>query len=263
VTGSILGDEAYFDTRRTAPGWRSWYYIRESAPLSALAADGARYRGRVSHSPALAAAAAFRATLIGAGVRVAGGARLGRVGSEELELASIESPTLLQIVRIVNRDSDNFTAEVLLKHLGAATTGRGTTAAGAGVVTRTLRDALVPVAGVRIVDGSGLSLSDRLTANALVAILAAAWRDPALRAPFLSTLAVAGRTGTLRRRLRGTPAAGQVLAKTGTTRQSCALAGYVGGRYAFAVLQNGAPVSTSWSRTAQDRFVTVLARQKR
>ena len=56
------------------------------------------------------------------------------------------------------------------------------------------------------------------------------------------------------------PAAGRVYAKTGTTSISSALAGYVGGRYAFAVLTNGDPVSSWWARRAQDRFVTVLAR---
>jgi D-alanyl-D-alanine carboxypeptidase len=54
--------------------------------------------------------------------------------------------------------------------------------------------------------------------------------------------------------------AGKVFAKTGTTARSSALAGYVNGRYAFAVLQNGSPVSSWWARRAQDRFVTVLAK---
>jgi serine-type D-Ala-D-Ala carboxypeptidase/endopeptidase (penicillin-binding protein 4) len=260
VTGSIVGDESYFDARRTAPGWRSSYYVNQSAPLSALVVDRARSGGRVSHQPALAAAAGFRAALVAAGVQVAGGSRLGRAETEEIELADIASPPLLQLVRTVNRNSDNFTAEQLLKHLGATVTGRGTTPAGAAVVTRTLREAGVPLAGTRVVDGSGLSLENRLTADALVGILRAAWGDPALRGPIVSSLAVAGQSGTLKSRLRGTPAAGRVFAKTGTTRLACTLAGYVGDRYAFAVLQNGAPVSYAWSRIAQDRFVTALAR---
>jgi D-alanyl-D-alanine carboxypeptidase/D-alanyl-D-alanine-endopeptidase (penicillin-binding protein 4) len=113
--------------------------------------------------------------------------------------------------------------------------------------------------GVRIVDGSGLSLLDRLTADALVSLLRAVWEDPFLRPGFLGTLAVSGQSGTLRRRLRTAPAVGQVFAKTGTTSLSSALSGYVAGRYAFAVLQNGPPLSPWWSRRAQDRFVTVLA----
>ena len=57
------------------------------------------------------------------------------------------------------------------------------------------------------------------------------------------------------------PVRGAVLAKTGTTSESSALSGYVKGRFAFAVLQNGRPVSLFWARRAQDRFATVLARQ--
>jgi serine-type D-Ala-D-Ala carboxypeptidase/endopeptidase (penicillin-binding protein 4) len=262
VAGPVVGDESFFDQRRTAPGWRPSFYIRQSAPLSALVVDRARYRGAVSRQPALAAAAAFRAALVAAGVQVAGGAGVGRAHAEADELARLASPPLAHLVRTVNRQSDNFTAEQLLKHLGAVASGRGTTPAGAAVVTRTLRETGIPLAGVRIVDGSGLSLENRLTADALVGILVAAWENPFLRGPVLSSLAIAGQNGTLRRRLVGTPAAGRVFAKTGTTREACTLAGFVGGRYVFAVLQNGAPVSTHWARVAQDRFVTTLARQQ-
>jgi D-alanyl-D-alanine carboxypeptidase len=80
-----------------------------------------------------------------------------------------------------------------------------------------------------------------------------------VRSVMLSTLAVSGRRGTLERRLLGPRVAGRVVAKTGTTAIASGLAGYVNGRYAFATLQNGSPVSWWWARTAQDRFVKVLA----
>jgi D-alanyl-D-alanine carboxypeptidase/D-alanyl-D-alanine-endopeptidase (penicillin-binding protein 4) len=258
VTGPIVGDESFFDTRRTAPGWKSWYYVNESPPLSALTVDRARYDGRVSASPALAAAELFRRALAEAGVATPAGATVGTPAAEA-ELASVSSPPLLELLRAVNRKSDNFTAEILLKHLGAVRGAGGTTRAGAAVVRRALADAGVSLGGVRIVDGSGLSLHDRLTADALVDILAAAWADPLLRGSFLASLAVAGRNGTLEDRLREPPARGHVFAKTGTTSLASALSGYVAGRWAFAVLQNGPPLSSWWARRAQDRFVTVLA----
>ena len=96
-----------------------------------------------------------------------------------------------------------------------------------------------------------------MTAASLVALHHAAWEDPSTRATFTPTLAVAGVSGTLRRRL--VSLRGRVLAKTGTTNAASTLAGYVGGRFAFAVLHNGRPVSTKWARRAQDRFVLVLA----
>jgi D-alanyl-D-alanine carboxypeptidase len=51
VTGRLVGDESYFDSRRTAPGWKSWFFINESPPLSALTVDRGRYRGRTSRNP--------------------------------------------------------------------------------------------------------------------------------------------------------------------------------------------------------------------
>jgi D-alanyl-D-alanine carboxypeptidase/D-alanyl-D-alanine-endopeptidase (penicillin-binding protein 4) len=115
------------------------------------------------------------------------------------------------------------------------------------------------MAGVRIADGSGLSSLNRLTVAALVAILEAAWTDPTVRRPFLAALPVAGLSGTLSDRMRRPPARGNVAAKTGTTREASGLSGFVRSRYAFAVLQNGNPISYWWARVAQDRFATVLA----
>jgi D-alanyl-D-alanine carboxypeptidase/D-alanyl-D-alanine-endopeptidase (penicillin-binding protein 4) len=118
----------------------------------------------------------------------------------------------------------------------------------------------VPLAGVRIADGSGLSSLDRATAASLVAIVLAGNADPTIRGAFLGSLAVAGVDGTLAHRLQSAPARGRVIAKTGTTNRASALTGFVRGRYAFAVVHNGAPVSSYWARVAQDRFATALAR---
>jgi D-alanyl-D-alanine carboxypeptidase/D-alanyl-D-alanine-endopeptidase (penicillin-binding protein 4) len=148
---------------------------------------------------------------------------------------------------------------MVVKALGAEVGAGGTTAAGVGIVVRELTEAGIPLAGVRIVDGSGLSLSDRLTARALAALLVAAWNDVDLRNPFWASLPIAGINGTLEKRLRKPPARGTVRAKTGTTSRASTLSGYVGDRYGFAVLQNGSPVSTWSARKAQDRFATALA----
>ena len=194
------------------------------------------------------------------GVRVAGGAVLGAAGAKAIPLASVDSPTLAAIVDYMDRVSDNFTAEMLLKELGAVQADHGTTAAGVGVVTGLLAQAGVPMTGVRIVDGSGLSLLDRMTAGALASLLTVMWNDPDVRPELLASLPVAGRTGTLADRMRGGAATGIVRAKTGTTDNASALSGFVGDRYVFSILQNGWPISSSWARTAQDRFATVLAR---
>jgi D-alanyl-D-alanine carboxypeptidase/D-alanyl-D-alanine-endopeptidase (penicillin-binding protein 4) len=148
---------------------------------------------------------------------------------------------------------------MLLKELGAVQGSRGTTAAGVGVVTGLLAQAGVPLDGVRLVDGSGLSLLDRLTPAALASLLSTMWNDVEVRLELVSSLPLAGRTGTLHDRMRAGAATGVVRAKTGTTSNASALSGYAGDRYVFSILQNGWPISWSWARLAQDRFATVLA----
>jgi serine-type D-Ala-D-Ala carboxypeptidase/endopeptidase (penicillin-binding protein 4) len=259
VTRGVFGDESFFDARRTGAGWKSWFYVNECPPLSALTVDRGRYYGRSSPQPALAAALLLRDALRRAGVTVTG-AGIGRERADDVPLATVESAPLSEIVRWMGRVSDNFTAEILLKHLGGATDGApGTSARGAAVVRAALSEAGVPLAGTRFIDGSGLSSLDRLTTRALAALLRAAWADPEVRPAFIASLPVAGINGTLAKRMRMPPARGNVQAKTGTTSLASALSGYVRHRYAFSVLQNGSPVSTLWARRAQDRFATALA----
>jgi D-alanyl-D-alanine carboxypeptidase/D-alanyl-D-alanine-endopeptidase (penicillin-binding protein 4) len=258
VTGRIVGDERHFDSQRTAPGWKPWFLGVESPPISALSVDDVDVRG--ANESAAAAARAFEAALERRGVQVRGRATAGRTPAEAFPLAQDLSDPLSEIVRHMNRESDNFVSEMLIKELGAAVAREGSTAAGGEVVRAALADAGVPVAGVRIVDGSGLSRLDRLTAQALVAILRAGEADPDIRDAFIDSLAVAGVSGTLEKRLDRRVTRGRVIAKTGTTSQASALAGFVRRRYVFAILQNGSPVPYWSARAAQDRFVTVLAR---
>ena len=259
VDGAVIADESWFDARRTAPGWRPSFYIYESPPLSALVVDRGRYQGRTSATPALAAGSLLRQSLERAGVKVSGRTRRGMLTTSGLPLARDVSEPLADVVRFMGRESDNYTAEMLVKQLGATYAGAGTTAAGARVIRGALGEAGVPLAGVRLADGSGLSGLDRLTAAAVVALLEAGLAAGELRDAFLQSLAVAGVNGTLEDRMEKRPARGQVIAKTGTTRTASALSGFVRDRYVFAVLQNGRPISTYWARIAQDRFATALA----
>lgn len=258
VAGSVVGDEGHFDTQRTARGWKPSFLGVESPPLSALVVDGVAIRG--ANSSAAAAAAALSTALERRGVLVSGAPRTGRAPTDTRQLAADHSARLKTIVLHMNRESDNFVAEMVLKELGAGVSKRGSTASGARVVQEALAQSSVPVEGVRIVDGSGLSGHDRLTARALVILLRTVGRDPELGDDFVASLPVAGISGTLRNRLAQRPTLGRVAAKTGTTSRACALAGFVGRRYAFAILQNGSPLSYWSARAAQDRFVTVLAR---
>ena len=258
VRGRVVGDETHFDANRSARGWRPSFVGLESSPLSALSVDEVEFRG--ANESAAAAARAFAVALDRRGVAVSGAATAGSVPPEVLPLAQDLSEPLADIVRRMNSESDNFVSEMVLKELGAAVERHGSTAAGSRVVREALADAEVPMGGVRIVDGSGLSRLDRLTARSLVAILQAGAEDPEVRDAFLTSLAVAGVSGTLEDRLDRRVTRGRVIAKTGTTSRASALAGFVRRRYVFAILQNGSPVPYWSARQAQDRFVTVLAR---
>ena len=258
IEGRVFGDDSRYDAKRDVIGWKSSYLGLESRPISALSV--AKIPLTAPNGSAIAAARAYVDALERRGVAVTGNAGARRAPAGAYSIAFDLSEPLSLLLRRVNGDSDNYVAEMLLKELGATASKRGSSAAGARVVRRTLRELGVPLAGVRLADGSGLSRFDRLTAEALVAMLRVGAADPSSGRAFVASLAVAGVSGTLERRLGTRPTHGRVRAKTGTTRRASALAGFVGRRYVFAILQNGAPISYWTAREAQDRFVTILAR---
>ena len=259
VTGHLFADESWFDTVRTAPGWKASFFLEECPPLSALVADGDLVGNRFALSPAISAAAKFRQALRAAGVTT-GGISLRKAPAGATPLAQVNSDPLSDILTEMDHNSDNYVAELLLKDLGAEVGTGGTTPAGDAVVIRSLAAAGISLAGVQIVDGSGLSLDDRLTARAVTSVLLLSWRDPDMRNVLWNALPVAGVSGTLQHRLLDGPAHGAVRAKTGTTDAASALSGYASARYAFSILQNGEPVSFYYARLAQDRVAQALAR---
>ena len=260
VSGRILGDETWFDTRRTGLGWKPQFYLHESPALSALIVNRG-WTGRYETTrPALTAAQLFRRDLRRAGVTMHGGAALGVASDGAAPLAQVQSAPLSVLVRHMDVYSDNFYAEMLLKEVGAVQGNYGSAAAGVAVERQLLRDAGVPLGGVRMVDGSGLSLLDRWTSLGLATLLQTMWQDEDLRPYLLPALPVAGETGTLVHRMRTGPAHGLVRAKTGTTANASSLSGFVGDRYAFSILENGSPVRVLNAEASQNRFAQVLAR---
>jgi D-alanyl-D-alanine carboxypeptidase/D-alanyl-D-alanine-endopeptidase (penicillin-binding protein 4) len=249
VTGSLVADESRFDSKRSGPGWKAGFVPFESQALSALAIPGV--------SDAAGTARLFREALARAGVLVAGPTKVARAGG--WPIAVRWSPPFAEILRHMDVVSDNFTAELVLKQLGAVVARQGTTAAGAQVVRSVLAAHAVPLANVRVADGSGLSGLDRMTPKALVTILQRGWADREIRSVLFGVLPVSGRDGTLQARMGRPPARGNVRAKTGTLNGVSALSGYVRERYAFAVLVNAPGLSSYTAHAAQDRFATVLA----
>ncbi len=259
VTGGIVADEHFFDTKRMGPGWKPSYYKEECPPLTALIVARGKVNGHTVDDPALMTARAFRTTLEKIGVNVVRGVVRAKVKATAARLADVYSPKIMTIVRAMNLDSDNFYAEMLLKEIGALHGTRGSSAAGAVVVRRVLKQRGVPLAGVQVRDGSGLSRLDRWPAKSVASLLRSAWADTVISSIFYASLPTAGVSGTLADRMERAPARSRVHAKTGTTLAASALSGYVKKKFVFSILQNGSPVSSTRARASQDRVGQILA----
>jgi serine-type D-Ala-D-Ala carboxypeptidase/endopeptidase (penicillin-binding protein 4) len=258
VTGKVYGDESYFDSLRGEPSsGYAWDPFLEG-DLSALAFNrGETGNEQGSHAPAAFAARQLRAALRGAGVAVerGGGAASTPPGATKLTVAL--SPTIEQLLGLTLPPSDNFFAETLLKGLGARFGGAGTTAVGAKVVRETIAElGLHP----QLVDGSGLSEEDRTSPYEVVTLLNEIAHTE-LGTILRGDLAVAGHTGTLAERMRGTAAEGRCQAKTGTLTGVSNLAGYCaaadGDELAFAFFNDD--ISTEAAHTLQDNMTITLA----
>jgi serine-type D-Ala-D-Ala carboxypeptidase/endopeptidase (penicillin-binding protein 4) len=258
VGGRIYGDESYFDRRRGGSGFGISPYV---GPLSALAFNRGSMlplaRGWQS-DPATFVAGRMRVTLQSEQVDVAHRARAGRAPADAITLATTGSPPLEALVRHTNHVSDNYYAETLLKGLGARSGTTGSTAAGAAIASRFAREQGFRA---RIVDGSGLSRGNSISPRAVGRLLTKAQDEPWFDS-FYRSLPLAGKNGTLDKRMRGTAASGRCRAKTGTLSGVSALAGYCktrgGKRAAFALIMNGVNVWTA--RRIQDRIAAELAR---
>jgi D-alanyl-D-alanine carboxypeptidase/D-alanyl-D-alanine-endopeptidase (penicillin-binding protein 4) len=193
--------------------------------------------------PARFAATVLAEVLEARGVRVLGGVATSSapLPGGRRELAGHDGPPLSELIKGINKESRNLHAEALLRLLGVRRGGEGSVEEGRRAVSEFLERQGVKTEAWGLEDGSGLSRSSVVTPAGLVQLLAAMDRHPHAAA-FRESLPVAGRDGTLATRLKGTQAAGRVLAKTGTLALVNALAGYVttpsGDRLAFAALAN-------------------------
>jgi D-alanyl-D-alanine carboxypeptidase/D-alanyl-D-alanine-endopeptidase (penicillin-binding protein 4) len=259
VTGGVYGDESFFDSRRGLPsfGFRLSAYV---GPLSALAFNSGTLRGfggGFQPNPPLFVAQRFRAALEARGVEVDHKAKAGKAPAGTRELATVLSPSLRSLVRHTNQVSDNYFAETLLKGIGARFGLAGSTSAGTAVVRKFQKNHGI---ASKVLDGSGLSRGNAVSPSTVGRLLLAASGEPWFDA-FYRSLPLAGHSGTLRKRMRGTAADGHCRAKTGTLNGVSALAGYCRTRSArrlvFVLIMNG--VYVPGARAVQDRIASSLA----
>jgi len=217
----------------------------------------------VVDDPTTYAGGALAASLQKAGVQVAGASRIGATPKNAASVAAVASPPLSRIATEMNRESINLYAELLFRDAARADTPeRGANAASALQHLRGFfRDKVKgsPEA-MNVMDGSGLSELDFVTPRSMVQLLSYAHQAP-WSGTFHASLPASGESGTLARRQRGTPAAGNLHAKTGTTNTVVALGGYVTARngevMAFSFIFNGGDRGNA--RAAMDRMGATLA----
>ena len=264
VTGRLYGDATVFDRLRGVAdsGFATSPYIGPLSGLSINAGFTNASFSRFSSDPAKLAAKSLVRSLRRQGVSIRTGIALRKTprGGERRRVARLASPNMAWMSRVTNVDSNNFFAEMLLKHIGAETRKTGTTAAGAAAVRQYVKFRFD--AAVRPVDGSGLTVGNRSSAGDIVKVLART-RGQRFGRDFFDSLAVAGRNGTLADRMRGSEAEGRCHAKTGTLTGVSALSGYCyngsGHKYAFSILMNNV-FNTTAARAAQDRIAAIVAR---
>ncbi len=265
ITGHVIADESLFDTERGPVAYAGAADLGDlGGQLSALTYNHGYVGpspGRSWHAPltpATYAALEFTRALgrVGVSAHPAQLAHPAPAGAEVL--ASVASPPLSVLLDLMNAPSDDFYAELLLKQLGVRFGEAGTSTAGAAVVTRVLAGyGLHP----RIVDGSGLSHRDSTTPRDVVQLLVDVSATPN-GAVLRRSLALAGVSGTLTARMRGTTAARRCEAKTGTLNDVTNLAGWCrdlsGHLIAFAFFMDGE--SPFPGHALQDQMLITIAR---
>lgn len=227
--------------------------------------------------PALVFIYMLRAALAARGVNITGRSRtvdarsqfdVTPPGAARVEIAKIESQPLGLIAAQALKPSQNLYTELILRALGKASGADAKLSseeAGIEAVKAFLKEAGIGANEAIFTDGSGLSRRDLVTANSTLQLLTFMSRHR-YGAAFREALPVAGVDGTLRNRMKGTPAAGNVRAKTGTLSSVATLAGYVtsaaGERLVFSIMLNNYPESSLMSRNHVDNIAVLLAGYK-
>lgn len=218
--------------------------------------------------PARYAAAALGEALARRGIFIRGRPRAGHASTPGMdtppavELGYRLSPALVEILRVVNKESQNLHAELVLRAVARVCGGSGTRGAALEQMRRFLEEVGLPAGVCRLEDGSGLSRRNLVTPRALTQLLVFMYNGP-YRDIWTGLLPVGGEDGTLQDRFRGIPEGRNIRAKTGTLATSSALSGYAetpsGRVLAFSILVNNHAADTSEVRRLIDRISIVIA----
>lgn len=248
ISGRVVYDESFFDSARGVPVTGVSGGI--GASLSGLFYPGGPKK----------AAQDFVAALKARDIAVSADTRSGELPrATSVQVASFGSPTMAELAADTNIPSNNFLAETLVKAIGAQHGSGGSTVAGLNVIKPLWAKRGAPV---KAENGSGLTVKDRATPKAVGRLLISMLREePAMTQAWTESLAVAGGSGTLASRMRGTAAAGRCRGKTGTLNGVSALSGYCfasGHTIVFSFLMS--KISDARAHLIQDKMTALVSR---
>jgi len=211
--------------------------------------------------PAYYAARVFKEYLHQAGIKVTGNVRVGAIPNNAYELSSHESMPLSLILRGLNKFSNNFVAEQILKTIGAEIYNPpGTTQNGLRAMQKYMQSLEYKPEEFSILDGSGLSRKNRISPDQIVSVLQDMYIDLRVYPEFISALGVMSRDGNVLKRMNGNKDAERARVKTGTLNSVSALSGYFqsadGEQFAFSILMNGLKCSNRQAKRLQDRIIS-------
>ena len=213
--------------------------------------------------PELYTATLFTEALQRNGISVGKRPVLGQVPPSDREIAS-HARMIDSVIINMNKVSDNLTAEMLLKTVDAVSNNvPGSSEGGTFVVNKFLSTMGIDTTKYRITDGSGLSYHNLVTAEMIVQLLEGMQHQTEVFPLFYQSLPIAGVDGTIRNRMKKTPAEGNLRAKTGTISGVSSLSGYVqtldGERLIFSMSMQNFIYPTRLYQRAQDKIGALLA----
>ncbi|MCJ7553761.1 MAG: D-alanyl-D-alanine carboxypeptidase/D-alanyl-D-alanine-endopeptidase [Ignavibacteriaceae bacterium] len=276
ITGDIIGDDTYFDDIYVRDDW----IPNENAnvklpPISALVLDRnqtivqRKVRKRIRNytvnvkNPPLFAANKLKEKLSIEDIIVKGTAKSG-TATYETKLIAESKSSLRDIISIINKNSDNFFAEILFKSIGAEASGKqGNSFYSQQTILNFIESNGIYKYGTSVVDGSGISRFDQVTLGAVTGILEKMYFDLVHFDDFFNSLSIAGVDGTLRNRMKGTAAENNFRGKTGTLNGVTSISGYIttsgGDELIVGIMFEFSRGSWNFYRNIQDEIIILLA----
>lgn len=277
ITGDIIGDDSYFDDIYVRDDWIPNEKANVKLPaISALVLDRnqsvtqRKVGNRIRHysenvkSPPVFAASRLKERLISEGILVNGAVRSSSAPIQ-VKILSDKRTSIREIISIINKNSDNFLAEVLFKAIGAATSGKqGNSLYSQQSILNFIDVNGIYKPGTSIVDGSGISRFDQVTLASVTGILEKMYFDLRHFDDFYNSLSIAGVDGTLRNRMTGTLAENNFRGKTGTLNGVISISGYLttpgGDELIVGIMFEFNRGGWNFFRSIQDEIIALLSK---